>query len=97
VEVRLVAGDGSVVASVTADGLQDGARPATPSGGDDAREATIEHFVDDDAFEETGTDPGEIVVRGENLPTRPAGGPPETSPMRTRTVICSWLTVWSIS
>jgi len=63
VEVRLVAADGSVVAELTADGLR--VSESRPDGGghSDALD-----FVDDDAFaEESGTDPGEIVVRGENV------------------------------
>jgi long-chain acyl-CoA synthetase len=57
VQVRLMASDGSVVAELSAYGLQGAAGPTAASVG----------FVDDDAFEETGTDPGEIVVRGANL------------------------------
>ncbi len=51
VEVRLVAADGSQVARVGSAGLLDGAP-------DD---------FDDDAGDGPGTDPGELVVRGENL------------------------------
>ena len=68
VAVRLVAGDGSVVASLTSAGLQGAVVPSQrPADVGDSREPTIGQSVDDDAFEETGTDPGEIVVRGENL------------------------------
>jgi len=57
VEVRLVASDGTEVARTTVDGLVAGA--AAPHG--------ALGFSDDDAFDTDGTDPGEIVVRGENL------------------------------
>jgi len=56
VDVRLVAGDGSLVATVDANG-----RRALTTG------ASTLDFVDDDAFDDVGADPGEIVVRGENL------------------------------
>jgi long-chain acyl-CoA synthetase len=68
VEVRLVAGDGSVVAEITADGLVGGPAWAQPvTAGSVGRPHGGAGFVDDDAFDEVGTDPGEIVVRGENL------------------------------
>jgi len=53
VEVKLVAGDGTEIARVSADGLLSG-------------EAFDDDF-DDDAGDAPGTDPGEIVVRGANL------------------------------
>ncbi len=57
VEVRLVATDGTTVGEITADGLR---------GTSDAHEPDV-GLSDDDPFEAMGTDPGEIVVRGENL------------------------------
>ena len=50
-------------------GLQGAAVPSQrPVDVGEDREPTIEQSVDDDAFEETGTDPGRNkVVRGENL------------------------------
>jgi long-chain acyl-CoA synthetase len=51
IDARLRAPDGTVVAEVTADGLRGGA---------------VDDF-DDEAGGAPGTDPGEIVVRGENL------------------------------
>jgi long-chain acyl-CoA synthetase len=67
VEVRLVAADGSTVAAVTADGLRSLPAQRSTVDVDGAREPTIEQSVDDDAFDEAGTDAGEIVVRGQNL------------------------------
>jgi long-chain acyl-CoA synthetase len=52
VEVRLVGGDGSVIAHIGPDGI--------------APEDIVDDF-DDDAGGVPGTDPGEIVVRGANL------------------------------
>jgi long-chain acyl-CoA synthetase len=70
-QVRLVAHDGSVVAELPAPA----SAPSPVATGD----LGLGPAVDDDAFEAEGTDPGEIVVRGENLflgywPDR-AGGP----------------------
>lgn len=72
VDLRLVAADGTVVAELTAQRGVD--TPPTQPG-------PAVGLADDDAFEADGTDPGQIVVRGENLflgywPDR-AGGPDE--------------------
>jgi long-chain acyl-CoA synthetase len=56
VEIRLVAPDGSVVAPVAS--TVDASAPG---------DLGLGLGVDDDAFDDLGTDPGQIVVRGENL------------------------------